>query len=82
MTRPPRFSPGLSQAELAAGYKRIGSRAPFTKKHLEKALKPYGLKLDKRRKKWGDRALSSYAARAVVMKFRKDEGKKKNAAKK
>lgn len=80
-TRAPRFSPGLSQEDLVRGYKRIGSRRPFTTKDIKKALRPYGLKPSKARKGASDARLAAMAGRAVVRKFKTDEAKKRAAKK-
>lgn len=71
-TRQPRFAPGLSQEELVRGYKKIGSRKPFTRKDLAKALKPYRLKLTKPRRTTSDRRLMNTAAKAVVAKYKRN----------
>ena len=75
--RRPRFSPGLSQDDLMRGYKKIGSRRPFLKKDIVKALKPYGMKVGKRSAKATDSQLAKSAGRAVVRKYKRTQAKKK-----
>lgn len=76
MARAPRFTPGLSQAELQAGYSRVGRRAPISKTDIKKAYKPYGLKLDKARGKASDAMLYKAAASAVIKRYKKNKAKK------
>ena len=73
--------PGQGQADLAAGYQKIGSRAPFTKSDVQKAYEPYGLKLDSGRKKATDKQLHTTAAKAVVDWFKKSKVAKAAAQK-
>lgn len=77
--RPSRFTPGLSQEELARGYKRVGSRSPFTRKDVAKALKPYGMKPSKSRRGASDARLVRTAAKAVVKWHIRQQRKKKLA---
>lgn len=78
--RPPRFQPGISQDDLIAGYEKIGSRAPFTQSDIEKAYQPYGLKIDKKRKKASDSELHKIAAMAVVKWHKGQKAAAKKAA--
>ena len=78
-----RFSPGLSQAELAAGYKKVGAAPKFTKADLTKAYQPYakyGIKVNQLRAKKTDAQLYEVAAQAVILRH-KDSVKAAAAAK-
>lgn len=71
--RAPRFTPGMSQADLAAGYEKVGNRSPITKTDLQKAFEPYGLNLDPARKGASDKQLYHTAAKSVVDLFKKSK---------
>lgn len=76
--RVPRFTPGISQADLIRGYQRLGSMAPFTKEDLQGAYQPYskfGIAFGKVNGKT-DSALYKMAGDAVVRWFKAEEAKK------